>query len=341
MKDARPPQDEITRSGATGPPQPGAGPQIRLGVSACLMGERVRYDGGHKQDRFLIKTLGRHVEWVHVCPELEMGLGVPRPTIRLQQGPDGPRLVEPRSGADHTDAMRAWSEEKIDRLAALDLHGFVLKKNSPSCGLFRLKVYPAKGGAPERDGRGIFADVLARRLTLLPLEEEGRLCDPRLRENFIERVFAYRRWRDLLETDPTPRGLVRFHTESKFALLAHSTTHYRALGRLVADAGRTPWAELEARYGALYMECLGVLATPGRQTNVLQHLAGHLKRELDDGDRAELAELIGSYRAGLVPLVVPLTLLQHHFRRATGKEWARSQTYLNPYPRELMLRNHV
>ncbi len=305
------------------------------------MGEEVRFDGGHKRDPSLIHTLGRHVAWVHVCPEFEFGLGVPREPLRLVQAAGGPRVIAQRSGSDHTDGMRAWSVERVERLAALDLHGFVLKKNSPSCGLHCVKVYSPGGGAPARDGRGVFAQVLADRLRLLPLEEEGRLCDPRLRENFIERVFAYQRWTELLRDDASPRGLVRFHAAQKYALLAHSTRHYKALGQIVAQAGGTPWAELVAAYGPTYMAALGVLATPGKQTNVLQHLAGHLRRELDDGDRAELAEVIASYRAGLVPLAVPLTLLRHHFRRTPGNEWAQRQVYLNPHPHELMVPDSV
>ncbi len=325
------------RAGADGEPAPAA----RLGVSACLLGARVRFDGGHKQDRYLIHTLGRWVEWVSVCPEFEMGLGAPRETLRLEGDATAPRLVAPRSGLDRTDGMRAWAAARLDELERLDLHGFVLKKNSPSCGAFRVKVYARAGVAPERAGRGIFATDLIERFRLLPVEEEGRLGDARLRENFVERIFAYRRWTELLRDDPTPRGLVRFHTRHKFALLAHSPKLYGELGRLVARAGATPWSELSASYGALFMECLGKIAGAGRHANVLNHLAGHLKEHLDGADRRELAGLIDSYRAGLVPLVVPLTLLQHHFRRAPVSEWARSQTYLDPYPAELMLRNHV
>jgi uncharacterized protein YbgA (DUF1722 family)/uncharacterized protein YbbK (DUF523 family) len=315
-------------------------PVIRLGASACLLGERVRFDGGHKQDRFLLHTLGRHVQWVPVCPEVGIGLGTPRESIRLEGTASDVRLVAPRSGAVLTESMRAWSRKQIEELAAADLHGYVLKKNSPSCGLYRVRVY-ATNGIPTKDGRGVFADELVKGLPLLPIEEEGRLNDPQLRENFIERVFAYRRLRTMLQDDPTPRGLVTFHTRHKFALLAHDTVRYRALGRLVADAGARPWSELSTEYAAAFMDCLEKLASRGRHVNVLQHIAGHLKDHIDAEDRAELADAFERYRGELLPLIVPLTLLRHHLRKHPIGDWAREQVYLNPYPAELMLRNHV
>jgi uncharacterized protein YbgA (DUF1722 family)/uncharacterized protein YbbK (DUF523 family) len=316
------------------------GPAIRLGASACLLGELVRFDGGHKQDRFLLHTLGQYVQWVPVCPEVAIGLGTPRPSIRLEGRAADPRLVEPTSGADLTERMRTWSRKQVEELAAADLHGYVLKKNSPSCGLFRVRVY-GKGGVPTKDGRGIFADELVKGLALLPVEEEGRLSDPRLRENFIERMFAYQRLRSMLRDHATPKGLVAFHTRHKFALLAHDPERYRALGRLVADAGSRPWEELSTEYAKGFMECLATMATPGRHVNVLQHVAGHLKEHVDAGDRAELVDVFDRYGRGLVPLIVPLTLLRHHLRKHPVGDWAREQVYLNPYPRELMLRNHV
>ena len=331
---------------ATKPEPPATEPKVRLGVSACLMGERVRYDGGHKQDRFLIRTLGRHVDWVHVCPEVEIGMGTPRPTIRLEGTVEDPRLVEPKSGTDHGPKMKDWARGKLEHLAKQNLHGFVLKKGSPSCGLERVRVYPdprpGSGGAPaERKGRGIFATELVKRFPILPIEEEGRLSDPRLRENFIERIFAYRRWTELLRDEPNRGALVRFHSRQKFALLAHSPQLYRELGRLVGGAGKRPWGELSAEYGTKLMQCMSVMSTPGKHRNVLEHLAGFLKEHLDRDDKAELGDTIEQYRAGLVPLIVPLTLLRHHLRRNPVNEWAREQTYLSPYPRELMLRNHV
>jgi uncharacterized protein YbbK (DUF523 family) len=212
------------------------GPRIRLGISTCLLGEKVRYDGGHKLDHFLVDVLGQYVEWVPVCPEVEIGLSIPRESLRLVGDPAAPRLVAPKSGADHTDRMHAWARGRLEQLAEMALCGFVLKKDSPSSGLFRVKVYNEHGMA-ERTGTGIFPRELMNRFPLLPLEEEGRLNDMPLRENFIERIFAYRRWTQLLRNDPTPGGLAHFHTAHKLTLMAHSPKHYTELGRLVARAG--------------------------------------------------------------------------------------------------------
>jgi uncharacterized protein YbgA (DUF1722 family)/uncharacterized protein YbbK (DUF523 family) len=315
-------------------------PTIRLGVSTCLLGEEVRYDGGHKLDRFLVNTLGPFVEWVPVCPEFEIGLGVPRESLRLVGDLEAPRLVAPKSGQDHTERMQTWARERLEELAAVMLHGFIFKKDSPSSGLFRVRVYDDKG-MPNRVGTGIFPRELMKRFPLLPLEEEGRLHDMRLRENFIERIFVYYRWTHLLEEDPTPGGLVRFHTAHKLTLMAHSPSHYQEMGRLVAQAGSLPWEELVETYGRLLMEGLKVLGTPGKHTNVLQHLMGFLKDVLSKEDKAELLGLIEDYRMGLVPLIVPLTLLKHHLSRHPIPDWVHQQVYLNPYPKELMLRNHV
>jgi uncharacterized protein YbgA (DUF1722 family) len=236
--------------------------------------------------------------------------------------------------------MTAWARQRAEELSCEALHGFIFKKDSPSSGLYRVKVY-GKAGMPQRAGMGLFPREVQRRLPLLPLEEEGRLHDARLRENFIERVFAYRRWTDVLENNPTPGGGVAFHTAHKLTMMAHSPSHYRKMGRLVAQAGSMAVVELVDEYSRLLMEGLKVIATPGRHANVLQHLMGYLKRELNTGDKAELMEQIEDYRRELMPLIVPLTLLKHHLRRPSIPEWVHVQTYLNPYPKELMLRNHV
>ncbi len=312
---------------------------LRLGVSSCLLGEKVRYNGGHTRDNFLVHTLGQWVEWVPLCPEYEIGLGVPRESLRLVGEVESPRLLAPKSGKDHTEAMRSWSERQMEGIAASNLHGFVLKRASPSCGLFRVKVYD-DNGVPAAQGRGIFARVLAEHLPLLPLEEEGRLNDPRLRENFIERLFAYRRWRDLTAS-PSAARLVEFHTAHKLTLMAHSPAGQVELGKLVAEAGRRPLDELLDDYGGGFMKAMKDIATTRKHTNVLQHIQGFFKDSLDTDDRAELVEVIEEYRLGRVPLVVPLTILRHHLRRQTTHPWLRQQTYLDPYPSELMLRNHV
>jgi uncharacterized protein YbgA (DUF1722 family)/uncharacterized protein YbbK (DUF523 family) len=319
---------------------PSTGPVIRLGISACLLGQRVRYDGGHRLDHFLVDTLGQHVEWVPVCPEVEIGLPVPRDTLRLVGDAADPRLVMPKSGADYTDTMKAWARERLEGLAALELCGFVFKSSSPSSGLFRVKIYDEHGN-PSRTGAGIFPRAVMQRFPLLPLEEEGRLNDLSLRESFIERVFAYYRWTELLKSDPTPGGLVRFHTAHKLTLMAHSPKHYQELGRLVAQAGVLLWEELVATYGAQFMAGLALLGTRRKHVNVLQHLMGYLKKDLSPDDKQELLALIEDYRQEFVPLIVPLTLLQHHLRRHAVPEWVWQQVYLSPYPKELMLRNHV
>lgn len=315
------------------------GGEIHLAISACLLGQNVRFDGGHKRDPFLVEVLGKFVTFLPVCPELELGLGVPRPTIRLERRGEEVRLVDPKHGLDHTAAMSRLARARVDALAANpDLCGWVLKKDSPSCGLFRVKVWDPNG-VPAKDGTGAFAAVLRERLPLLPAEEEGRLHDARLRENFYERVFAYRRLKDLFRGRWKLGDLVRFHTAEKLLLLAHDEPGYRALGRLVAGAKALPRAELAARYQEQFMRALETIATTRKHVNVLQHAAGFFK-EAEVPDRRELAERIEEYRRGLVPLIVPITLLRHLVRRH-GTEYLAGQTYLEPHPKELLLRNHV
>jgi len=312
---------------------------IRIGISSCLLGEEVRFDGGHKRDGFLVDTFGRWVEWVPVCPEVEVGLGVPRPTMRLERRESAIRLVTPKTGEDHTESMEAYSRRRATQLAAADLVGYVLKKDSPSCGMERVKVYDRHGTAA-RTGVGLFAAALAARLPLLPIEEEGRLSDPRLRENFVGRVFAYRRLRSFFAGRWTVGGLVRFHTTHKLLVMSHSTVAYQALGRLVATAKRLDREALRERYERSFMEALRGIATTRRHTNVLQHMVGHFRTSLDAGSRQELAECIEEFRRGLVPLIVPITLIRHHVR-SLGVTYLADQVYLEPHPRELMLRNHV
>jgi uncharacterized protein YbgA (DUF1722 family)/uncharacterized protein YbbK (DUF523 family) len=312
---------------------------IRIGISSCLLGEEVRWDGGHKRDRFVTETLGEFFEWVPVCPELEVGMGIPREPVRLTGDVESPRMVGARSGKDWTGAMRDYSRHRVRALERLDLSGYLLKSDSPSCGMERVRVHPVKG-APVKKGTGLFARELIRHFPLLPIEEEGRLNDPRLRENFLERVFAYRRWRDLEASGCRRGALVAFHTAHKFLILSHSPRHYRFLGRLVAAAKQHSPKRLAASYGEAFMEALRTPATVKSHFNVLQHLAGFLKVALDASDRQELGEVMEDYRRGRVPLVVPLTLLKHHLRRHSIS-FVAGQVYLNPHPRELMLRNHV
>jgi uncharacterized protein YbgA (DUF1722 family)/uncharacterized protein YbbK (DUF523 family) len=312
----------------------------RLGVSACLVGQSVRYDGQHKRDGFLVDVLGPFVEWVPVCPELEVGMGVPREPVRLVGRSPAPRLVAERSGKDHTDAMLAFADRRVRELEALDLTGWVTKKDSPSCGMERVRVWTGTGGPPRRDGVGMFVSVLRKRLPLLPIEEEGRLNDPRLRESFIERIFAYARWKAAVAAGMTRGALVAFHTAHKLALLAHSPDAYRKLGRIVAAPGKGSNARQVEAYGAGFMAALAVPATRGRHSNVLQHMLGYFRDVLEPAERRELEDLVRDYQRGLVPLVVPLTLFRHHVRRH-AVEYLAGQTYLDPDPKELRLRNHV
>jgi uncharacterized protein YbgA (DUF1722 family) len=267
-------------------------------------------------------------------------MGVPREPIRLVGRADAPRLVGERSGRDHTGAMRAYAEERVAALAAEDLSGYVTKKDSPSCGMERVRVYGARGGPPLRRGVGAFARVLVEAMPLLPVEEEGRLHDLALRESFIERIFAFARWKAATARGMTRGALVAFHTAHKLSLLAHSPSAYRRLGALVGGAAGRPRRDVVDAYGAGFMAALKVPATRGRHANVLQHVQGHLRELLPEPERKELEELIFDYGRGLVPLVVPLTLIRHHVRKH-GVDYLAGQVYLAPEPRELMLRNHV
>ena len=252
--------------------------KLRLGVSSCLLGEEVRFDGGHKRDRFMLTTLGPYVEWFPVCPELEMGLGVPRESLRLEGDVEAPQLIAPRSGTDHTEGMLTWSQNQMDRLAALDLHGYIFKRASPSCGLFRIKVY-GKKGIPRHDGRGLFAAELVRQFPLLPVEEEGRLHDAGLRENFFERLFAQERLKRFLRNNPTPGRLVHFHTTLKLTLMAHSPKHYRSIGQLVARAGEEPFPQLLEQYQQEFSEAM---AQPCHSRAPCQRIAPHPRLPQED-----------------------------------------------------------
>jgi uncharacterized protein YbgA (DUF1722 family)/uncharacterized protein YbbK (DUF523 family) len=287
----------------------------------------------------LTGTVARFVEWIAVCPEVEGGLGTPRDAMRLVRALDGPHLVTVNHGTDLTATMERFARARATALAEDELSGYVLKKDSPSCGLERVKVYD-EHGMPTRNGRGLFAAALVRAFPHLPVEEEGRLADPRLRENFIERVFAYWRLRGLFAREWTIGELVRFHTAHKLTLLSHAPEAYWRLGRLVAGARNAGRRELEQQYSALFMQGLAQLATPGRHSNVLEHMAGYFTRRLDSVSRRELAQTIDDYRRRLVPLIVPLTLIIHYVRLLDIRYLA-AQVYLQPHPKELMLRNHV
>lgn len=312
---------------------------IKIGVSTCLLGEEVRFDSGHKRDRFVVDELGRYVTFMAVCPEVGIGMSIPREAIRLVRHGDEIRLRGTRSDTDHTDAMLAYAQASVAPLIEAGICGYIFKKGSPSCGLFRVKVY-AENGMPSHDGRGLYARVLTAHLPDLPMEEEGRLFDPTLRENFVTRLFAYRRLKTLFEGAWTIGTLVAFHTAEKMLLLAHHPQTYEALGRLVAEAKNHHRTELAAEYRTTFLAGLAHHATPQRTTNVLQHMMGYFKDHLDANEKAELSSLIDDYHRELIPLIVPVTLLRHYVRKY-GVEYLAAQTFLAPHPKELMLRNHV
>lgn len=314
------------------------GGSIRLGVSGCLIGQEVRFNGGHVRKAFLTDTLGRFVEYAPVCPEVEAGMGVPRPTVRLEEQEGGIRLLDPKNGVDWTSAMERLSRSRAGVVEAEDLCGFILKKDSPTCGPQRVKLY--RGNGSSRRGIGLFAAELAHRYPYLPVEDEGRLNDPGIRENFIERVFAYQRLKAVFAPRWRYGDVVAFHTREKMLLRAHSEREYRELGRLVATGKSQPRPAFAAGYMAAFMSALARPATVRRNVNVLQHILGHFKQVDDAGTRRELAGLIEDYRNGLVPLVVPITLIKHLVRRYDVTVLA-DQTYLDPHPKELMLRNHA
>ncbi len=301
--------------------------KIRLGISACLLGEKVRYDGGHKLDRFLKDTLGQYVEYVKVCPEVECGMPVPREALRLVGDPESPRLITVHSKKDCTEQMVSWAERRVSELEAEDLEGFIFKSRSPSSGMERVKVYNEKG-MPSKSGSGIFAGIFKAHFPLLPVEDEGRLHDPVLRENFIESIFALKRWREVAARKRTLGGLVEFHTRNKLLILSHSPKHYREMGKRVADGKRTPADRLFSEYEAMLLEALRLKSTVRKNVNVLQHMMGYFKKELTPDEKKELLEVIEDYRNGRVPLIVPITLFNHYVRKYK-QPYLAQQTYLN------------
>jgi uncharacterized protein YbgA (DUF1722 family)/uncharacterized protein YbbK (DUF523 family) len=313
--------------------------KIRIGVSACLMGEPVRYDGGHAHDRYVTDTLGRYVEFVPVCPETEAGLGVPREPMRLVGDPESPRLITVRTKRDMTDILVTWARKRVMELETEDLCGFIFKSRSPSSGMERVKVY-TESGMPVKTGVGLFARAFMEHFPLIPVEEEGRLHDPRLRENFIERIFTLKRWRNTQAGRKSLGSIVAFHTTHKLLILSHSTKHYREMGRLVAQAKGLKVDKVYTRYESLLMEALRLHATVKKHTNVLQHMMGYFKKELAPDEKQELLEVIDAYHDELLPLIVPITLLKHYVRKYK-QPYLHGQVYLSPHPSELKLRNHV
>jgi uncharacterized protein YbgA (DUF1722 family)/uncharacterized protein YbbK (DUF523 family) len=313
--------------------------KINLGISSCLLGEKVRYDGGHKLDRFLTDTLGKYVEYVPVCPEVECGLGVPRKSMRLEGNPDSPGLIVTSTREDMTKRMVNWAQKRVAQLENEDICGFIFKSDSPSSGMERVKVYNEKS-MPVKMGTGIFARIFMEKFPLLPVEDEGRLHDPGLRENFIERIFSLKRWRETLSNKNIKRSLIDFHTKHKLLILAHSPRHYQLMGKLVAAQKSLNERDVYKQYEDLLLESLKIKATPKKHVNVLQHMMGYFKEQLSVDEKKELLGLINHYRDGYIPLIVPVTLISHYVRKYHDP-YLTEQVYINPHPSELQLRNHV
>jgi uncharacterized protein YbgA (DUF1722 family)/uncharacterized protein YbbK (DUF523 family) len=312
---------------------------IKLGISSCLLGEAVRWNGSHTLDRFLVDTLGKFVEYVPVCPEVECGFSIPREPFRLVGDPSSPRFVTSRTKIDYTERMTEWARKRVRELKKEDLCGFIFKSRSPSSGMEAVKVYNEKG-MPVKKGVGMFARAFMEHFPLLPVEDDGRLHDPKLRENFIERIFAFKRWRERLEEKQSRGGLVDFHTRHKMLILSHSPQHHRMMGKLVAQTKDFPIRELYERYQKLLMEALRLKTTPKKNTNVLTHILGYFKESLSGDEKQELLEIIDLYRQGTIPLIVPITLVNHYVRKY-NQPYLKEQYYLYPHPLELQLRNHV
>ena len=308
--------------------------KIPVAISSCLLGEHVRYDGGHKYDPFINRQLAEFLEFRAFCPEVAIGLGIPRTPIRLVSTVDGVRVQNVKDpSVDVTNKLVAYGNQVAKNLH--EVCGYIFKSRSPSCGMERVKTWHVSGQPGKSDGIGAYAGAIMSAHPNLPVEEEGRLNDPGLRDNFIERVFTWYRWQQQKKQGMTPARLIDFHTRQKLGVMAHNQAGYRRLGQLVANAGRKGFGNLCASYETELMHAMKRQATRRSHTNVLQHLQGYFSRQLSAGDRAELSTLIEDYRLGLVPLAAPLTLIRHHLRHHPD-EWALQQTYLEPYPRELM-----
>jgi uncharacterized protein YbgA (DUF1722 family)/uncharacterized protein YbbK (DUF523 family) len=313
--------------------------KIKIGISTCLLGEKVRYDGGHKLDRYITDTLGHYFEWVAVCPEVEYGLPVPRESMHLIGDPASPRIVTVKTGVDHTEGMKKWAEDKLRQLEKEDLCGFIFKSKSPSSGIGGIKVYTSSG-MPSNKGTGIFGGALMHFFPFIPVIDDGRLHNPNMRENFIEQVLIYKRWNTFIKNGPKIRDLIVFHTNLKLLILSHSPKYYSTLGKLVAQAKKYQPDVLYFEYIRILMEGLRLPATIKKNTNVLLHIAGYFKKQLSPEDKRELLEVIDQYHKCHIPLIVPIVLINHYVRKF-DEPYLKMQFYLNPHPIELMLRNHV
>ncbi|MDJ0855666.1 MAG: DUF523 and DUF1722 domain-containing protein [Desulfobacterales bacterium] len=313
--------------------------KIKIGISSCLLGNDVRWNGGHKRDRYLTDTLGHFVDWVPVCPEVEIGLGIPRETLRLVGDPEDPQLVTTKTKVDHTDRMKTWARGRLKELAQEELCGFIFKSDSPSSGMVRVKVY-GKKGMPQKKGVGIFARAFMDHFPLIPVEDDGRLRNPLIRENFIEQVFTLRRWRENRKRRSCVGNVVDFHSQNKLVLMAHSPKLLKQMGAMTAQGKGMGCSLLYLEYEKLLLEALRLKTTVKKHYNVMLHMLGYFRKNLTADEKQELLEVMGHYKEQLVPLVVPLTLFRHYVRKY-DQPYLEQQSYLNPHPVELKLRNHV
>lgn len=305
----------------------------QIGVSACLLGHAVRFDGGHKRNSFVEEALGRFVDLHSVCPEAELGLGIPRPAIQLRKFQQEIRLVYSRTPEkDLTEDMQQFSRQRIEQLHSLD--GFVFKKDSPSCGVFKVAVVDDCSGQKQRNGEGVFAGEFRRKYPTVPVEEEGRLNDDALRENFMERVYAHFRWRQFMASDNPLKGFRTFHRNYKLMLMAKNTQQYRQLGALAAKVNRHNFDELSSQYLEKFMQVMASVASRGQHINVLMHIMGYLKKWVRPEDKAEMLRWFEHYRSRQVDRVTATVLLLHHFRNYPD-DYIAQQYYLSPYPAEL------
>ncbi len=315
--------------------------KIPVAISRCLLGDHVRYNGDHKHSRFCTGVLAEHFEFVPVCPEVQAGMSIPRKPVRLVLDPD--QSIHAResdnSSRDHTLAITQQADIFVQDNSAIA--GFIATPNSPSCGVFGVKLYLPNGN-PINKTSGLFSQRLQALKPSLPVEESGRLNDAALRENFIMRVYTYHRWLTMAREPLTPAKLVAFHTRHKYLVMAHNPAQYRALGQLVAQAGHEDWPQRGATYIRLLMSALANPAPRQRHCNVLHHLLGYLKKLIEPRDKAELLATIEDYRDGIIPLIVPIALLRHHLERWCDQQrYLLDQVYLNPYPHQLGLRSQV
>jgi len=309
----------------------------RVGISSCLLGEPVRYDGQHQLDRYLTGTVGKYVEWVPVCPEVECGLPTPREAMRLVGDPKDPRLVTRRTGKDMTERMINFARQRVQDLEDEGLCGFIFKSGSPSSGMERVKVYD-KNGIPHSNGVGIFARIFMEHFPLVPVEDDGRLHDAGLRENFFENIFCFQDYRRVRNTRQRA-DLVEFHRRHKLQLMAHSPKLQKEMGRLVGNPGSANGGVFQ-QYEELLRKAMREMASSGKNANVLMHMLGYFTDELNSWEKQELLSVIENYRHGLVPLIVPVTLIRHYVRKY-DKSYLHRQSYLTPHPLELKLRNHA